>query len=111
MDTQIKVQVRFTIQRNGLTYSDALYFDPDEYAALDAIGIRTLANQRFAAWKAALDAAPPAAPIDPIDAVVALDQDLTLRQAQRTQKVADLMAAKKETKAQVEAEIAAKKGA
>lgn len=53
-----QVVVRFTVNEGDHSYSDALYFTPAEYAALEPGHLEAMQQQRFAAWKQVVTAPP-----------------------------------------------------
>jgi uncharacterized protein YaiL (DUF2058 family) len=58
-----QVQVRFTVTDGDHTYTDALYFTPEEYASKTPEEIEAMKVQRFENWKAVVTA-PPREPAD-----------------------------------------------
>lgn len=53
MDT-IKIQVTFTIEEDGLSYTDALYFTQHEFDKLDPSDLKGMKQDRFIKFKKAL---------------------------------------------------------
>lgn len=49
-----RVEVRFTISEGDFTYSDALYFSPEEYAQLSGAMLQSLQRARFDSWKSSI---------------------------------------------------------
>lgn len=70
---EINVQVKYTITEGKLSFTDALYYDLDDYSSIPKATIDAQKQERFDAWKAEL-----AKPKPPID----LDQALLDCQAQ-----------------------------
>lgn len=56
---QVSIQYKFTIERDGLRFTDALYFSPEEYQAKKSEDIEALKEQRFTNFKAVVTAKPP----------------------------------------------------
>ena len=54
MEDQIIIQRRFTIERDGLTFSDAIVLPEDEYNALTTEQIDAIKEERFTNWKTAI---------------------------------------------------------
>lgn len=60
------VKIPFTIMKDGLIYSDALYFTPDEYAAMTQDQIDAIQQDRFDKWVSLINnPAPDSAPDSP----------------------------------------------
>jgi hypothetical protein len=55
---QTSVQVRFTVKDGDHEYTDALYFAPEEHAALTPEAIEAMQTARFANWKSIVTAPP-----------------------------------------------------
>lgn len=53
-----QVVVRFTVTDGDHSYSDALYFTPEEHAALDEKEIEAQQQKRFENWKTVVTAPP-----------------------------------------------------
>ena len=55
MQDKIRIQLCFTeevdIRGQKINYSDALYFEPDMYASLDATKLQAIKDERVANWK------------------------------------------------------------
>lgn len=51
MNDQIIIQRRFTIERDGLAFSDAIVLPEDEYNALTPEQIEAIKEERFQNWK------------------------------------------------------------
>lgn len=45
-----KIQINFTWEQDGIKYSDALYFTPEEYAKLSPADIEKMEKERFDNW-------------------------------------------------------------
>lgn len=52
-----KIQVQFTIEENGFSYTDALYFTLEEYSILTPEKIEAMKRTRFDSWLEALNVA------------------------------------------------------
>jgi hypothetical protein len=50
----IKIQINYTRDYQGITYSDSLYFDQDEYASLTPEDIQAAEDDRYNAWVSAI---------------------------------------------------------
>jgi len=59
MPDQTKIQVNFSREHNGITYSDSLYYSPDEYGELTQDAITAAEDERFNNWVAAITNPPP----------------------------------------------------
>lgn len=57
MADQVAIQVRFRIDRDGLSLSDALYFSQEEWASLTPEDVDALKEERYSAWISARTAA------------------------------------------------------
>lgn len=67
---QIFIQHRFTIEQNGMSFSDAIVLPQDEYNKLGDQDIETIKQQRFDAWQQVLKN-PPQSSVVPIDVQLA----------------------------------------
>lgn len=63
IDSSQKIQVRFTVTDQGQTFTDALYFTSEEYAALTERELAEMQRARFDAWLALVQA-PPLPPVE-----------------------------------------------
>lgn len=64
-DDRVQVQVVFTVEEGGVSFTDALYVPLDEYDAMSKDGrLDAMKRERFDGWRAALAAPPP----DPVQA-------------------------------------------
>jgi len=54
----IQIQNLFEREYNGMTFRDAIYFTPEEYAALTPQQITAMEDERFANWVSVITAPP-----------------------------------------------------
>lgn len=57
MDTT-DIRIKFTIERDGYSYADALYFSPQEYNSLTPEQIEAMKEERFQNWLTAINTPP-----------------------------------------------------
>ena len=54
---EVKVQIRFTIERDGRAFTDALYMPIEEYQNTPQETIEAMKEERFSNWISSLEAA------------------------------------------------------
>ena len=93
MADQVFIQHRFTIEKDGKSYSDALVVPFDDYGKLSPEEIEAQKNERFDNWKANLDTVTEEKPIQEV--VTSIDKDLL---SQKSELQAEIATAKPVTK-------------
>ena len=79
MSDQVFIQVRFSINRDGLDFSDALVLTQDEYNSLTPDQIEQMKSDRFENWKTMISTPPVQNEVPVTDQIVAtVDQINTL---------------------------------
>lgn len=81
MDDKIFVQHRFTIKKDGKSYSDAIVVSLEDYEKLDPAKIEAQKNERFENWKANLEAVTEEKTSEEV--VVSIDKDLLALEEQK----------------------------
>lgn len=81
MADQVFIQHRFTIEKDGKSYSDALVVPFDDYGKLSPEEIEAQKNERFDNWKAGLDTVTKEETSE--DVVTSIDKDLLALEEQK----------------------------
>lgn len=81
MADQVFIQHRFTIEKDGKSYSDALIVPFDDYGKLSPEEIEAQKNERFDNWKANLEAITKEKTSEEV--VVSIDKDLLALEEQK----------------------------
>lgn len=83
MGDQVQIQVKFTIQQDGLTFTDALYFGPDEYKKLSDSDIEAMKQERFDNYKATIANARKLPQEQPVEQIASVDDQIESLNASR----------------------------